>query len=542
MKYISILLLEDCKSYCDCLKEELKECDSESIKLNIHIANNTSEAKELLSVIDFNFIILDLNLSGEYGDDFIDYINNNTNSKIIVLTQNTDSKRRETLFEKNIIDYLSKKNHIIHIATDIIKTIEIYYDNFNKRILIVDSLVSSRKKLEKIFKNRNYKIVKVDDGNKALKVLQKKEFDLALIDIDTQIVTTDDVIYAIRSSRSNNQLPIIVFSNNDDYEDISRALKSGANEFIRKPYKLEDIILKTQRVLEMYSSQKRIELVNKELTREVQKAKKETQRRIEQEKLLIQQSRLAAMGEMIGNIAHQWKQPLTALNATIEDIEFKDRFNRLTKEIIKENVNTSKELIRYMAKTIDDFQDFFKPNKNKEFFMIADIIENNLSIISAYIKMDNITIQKSIPKDTKILGYKNELSQVLLNILYNAKDALIQNNINNKLIGIKIEHSKITFASGEEFITLPSINITICDNGGGIDEDIIEKIFDPYFTTKHKAQGTGIGLYMVKQIIENSFNGQITVSNGTINIDNKIYNGAKFLIKLPIASLKEVHF
>jgi signal transduction histidine kinase len=537
MKYVSLLLLEDCKSYCECLKEELLECESEEVKLSIHIAHSIQEAKDLLSIIDLNFIILDLNLSGELGEDFIDYAREETNSKIIVLTQNMDSKRRELLFEKNIIDYLSKKNHIVHIATDILKTIETYYDNFNKRILVVDKLSSSRKRLERFYKSRNYKIVKVDDGKKALKVLDRKSFDLVLIDLDIDIVPANDVIYSIRSQRVTRDLPVMVLSDNDDYENISMALKSGANEFIRKPYKLEDIILKSTRVLELYSSQKKLVLINRELKREVQKAKKETKRRLEQESMLVQQSRLAAMGEMIGNIAHQWKQPLTALSAIIQDFEFKDRFDRLNSDIIKKNVTQSKDLINYMSKTIDDFQDFFNPMKKKELFSIDDIINTNLKILSSVFNPFSIKIDKSLAADAKIFGYKNELSQVILNILNNAKDALVsENSYEDRLISIEVFKSKITHFDDDKFVTLPSLSITIHDNAGGISDEIIDKIYDPYFTTKHKAQGTGIGLYMVRQIIEGKFKGQVMVSNEDIEYNNRDYQGAKFLIKVPITT------
>jgi signal transduction histidine kinase len=537
MRYVSVLLLEDCESYCECLREELVESTSEKIKLSVHMTHTIAEAKELLNIIDINFVILDLNLQGETGEEFVDFAKDNINSKIIVLTQNIDSKKREILFEKNIIDYLSKRNHVVHIASDIVRTIERYYDNFYRRILIVDYLSSSRKKLERLYKNRNYKIVKVDDGTKALKVLSKKQFDMVLIDLDTSNDDANDVIYSIRSHRDTQNLPIIVLSSNDDYESISTALKSGANEFITKPYKLEEIILKSMRVLEIYSSQMMLVQLNKELQREVQKAKKETKRRLEQESMLVQQSRLEAMSEMIGNISHHWKQPLTALSAIIQDIEFKDRYGKLTTDIIKSNVSKSKELVKYMSSTIDDFRDFFDPYDKKELFSIDSVINSNIKILAPILKSYSIKIEKNLINDTKILGYKNELSQVILNILNNSKDALIKSeNRDNRVILIEVFKSKMTYYEDDKFVTLPSITITFHDNGGGISDDIIDKIYDPYFTTKHKAQGTGVGLYMVQQIIENKFNGQVIVSNASLVHKGTQYKGAKFILKIPITT------
>jgi signal transduction histidine kinase len=538
MRYVSILILEDCQSYCDCLKEELDSCENDYIKFSVHTTNSIDEAKEFLQIIDINFVILDLNLSGESGEDFLDYINNNSksNAKAIVLTQNEDSKRREKLFEKDIIDYLSKKNHVIQIASDITKIVEVYYENINKKILIVDPISSSRKKLQRLYKNRNYKIIKVDSIDKAIKLLDVIEFDLVLIDLDIKISKSNNLIYTIRSHRKNKDMPIIVLSSNDDYENISQALKSGANEFIRKPYRLEDIILKSTRVLELHSSQQKLHQVNKELKREVLKAKKEATRRVEQESMCEQQSRRAAMGEMIINIAHQWKQPLTALSALIQTIELKDRLNKLTKESIQSSVSQSKELIDYMSTTIDDFQEFLNPNRDREAFDINSIIDTNLTIISHILKLNSINTIINIDTNLKIYGHKNELSQSILNILNNAKDILLTQNIDDRYIFIDAFKSKITYFNDGMFITIPSVTITIHDSAGGIPDEIIDKIFDPYYTTKHKAQGTGIGLYMVRQIIEGKFKGQVMVSNADISYHDKEYFGAKFQIKVPLTS------
>ncbi|MEY4503834.1 MAG: hypothetical protein RL154_126 [Pseudomonadota bacterium] len=237
--------------------------------------------------------------------------------------------------------------------------------------------------------------------------------------------------------------------------------------------------------------------------------------KLEKEKLImLQQARLASVGEMIGNIAHQWRQPLNTLAIRIQEILFAFKSNEITEEYLHEFKNTSMELIEYMSKTIDDFRNFFKPDKEKMEFDIKDAIKSTLSILQDAMKSSCIKINLNISDDKLIiLGYKNEFTQVLVNILNNAKDAIQQNNNdNNRFINIKAynENSKV--------------NILISDNAGGIPTNIIDKIFDPYFTTKHASQGTGLGLYMSKMIIEENMDGKLSVEN--------IDGGACFLIEI----------
>jgi C4-dicarboxylate-specific signal transduction histidine kinase len=233
-----------------------------------------------------------------------------------------------------------------------------------------------------------------------------------------------------------------------------------------------------------------------------------------QEDILVQQSKMASMGEMIGNIAHQWRQPLNTLFLVIQKIKMYSDEDILTKKEIDKAVDKSKILINKMSSTIDDFRNFFKVDKAKKEFDISTAIDNTINLLDGSLKNSNILILKNY-KDTNIifLGFINELEQVLLNIINNAKDALIENSIKNSKINIKITKEQ------------NNINIDIFDNAGGIPEDIKEKIFEPYFTTKEQGKGTGIGLYMSKMIIENNFNGKINVYN--------INNGANFKIILP---------
>ncbi|WP_419768003.1 cache domain-containing protein [Arcobacter sp.] len=232
--------------------------------------------------------------------------------------------------------------------------------------------------------------------------------------------------------------------------------------------------------------------------------------KVKQQNILIQKSKMAAMGEMIGNIAHQWRQPLSQVSGLFFDIESAYDYKELDKKYLQNRVDEANDLLEYMSKTIDDFRNFFNPNSKKELFFLNEAIDNALKIVKSTLTFHHIELIINIEKDYKINGYKNEYSQAIMNIISNAKDILLEKNIQNPQIKI--------YAQKNEKLCLH-----IEDNAGGIDDTIINKIFDPYFTTKYD-YGTGIGLYMTKMIIEEKMNGTIRVKNST--------NGAIFSIEI----------
>ncbi len=241
-----------------------------------------------------------------------------------------------------------------------------------------------------------------------------------------------------------------------------------------------------------------LQSLNQDLERRIQEAVEQSKQK---DHLMAQQSKLASMGEMIGNIAHQWRQPLNALSLLLQKQQVFYERGMLTDEKIKESVLKGTALINKMSTTIDDFRDFFKPNKQKEYFDIKHAIENSIELIDASLYNQNIELTVDIAEGSRLYGYENEFSQVILNIVNNAKDALVQNNIDNAKVKI------------DTHINENKIDIHISDNAGGIPEHAIEKIFEPYFTTKEEGKGTGIGLYMSKMIIEDNMNGKIRVHN-----------------------------
>lgn len=241
---------------------------------------------------------------------------------------------------------------------------------------------------------------------------------------------------------------------------------------------------------------------------------------VTQSKLIESQSKLASMGEMIGNIAHQWRQPLSAISTIASGVHVKSEFGQLNEEELLEDMDHITEQSQYLSKTIDDFRDFIKNTNIKEDIRAHDVIKKALSITSSSIKDYNISLQLELEDDILLQGYGNQLIQAIINILNNAKDAISENIQNDDERFIFIATKK----KNNQFI------LTIKDNGGGIPENIIQNIFEPYFTTKHKSIGTGIGLSMAYQIITEHHNAMIRVSNKIFEFHQKEYKGACFEI------------
>ncbi|RLA78438.1 MAG: hypothetical protein DRG78_15145 [Epsilonproteobacteria bacterium] len=240
------------------------------------------------------------------------------------------------------------------------------------------------------------------------------------------------------------------------------------------------------------------------------------------EQVIHQQSKMASMGEMIGNIAHQWRQPLSVISTMASGISMQKQYDLFDEKTLTKSMDTIVDQTQFMSKTIDDFRDFFKTDKEKIKFELNNVIEQNISLMNASLKSHNIQLQFTPSEKIYINGYQNELTQSIINILNNAKDQLVKLHKETKrFIQIKIS------------IDSENINISIADNAGGVPKDIIGKIFEPYFTTKHQTQGTGIGLYMTHEIIYKHFNGDIKVMNENIDIDGIIYDCAIFKIILP---------
>lgn len=280
--------------------------------------------------------------------------------------------------------------------------------------------------------------------------------------------------------------------------------------------KLENAIRACKNHLELLS-------INQTLEKRVEE---EVHKNREKDKHILQQSRLAQMGEMISMIAHQWRQPLGSISTIAASIRLKMTLNRLvwdTKEdqtksrlFLEDSMERIESYVKFLTHTIDDFRNFFKPNKQKESVTLPQLITKTLEIIGKALEINGITINVKTYENEPVFTYANEVTQVILNILKNAEDVLKERKIVEPHVDIRIQADK-------EWQM-----ILIEDNAGGIATEVLEHIFEPYFSTKSEKNGSGLGLYMSKIIIEEHCKGEILVKNGTM--------GAQFIIKLHGAS------
>ena len=270
---------------------------------------------------------------------------------------------------------------------------------------------------------------------------------------------------------------------------------------------VNDIIRKYIKKVEYREAE--LENLNASLESKVNKGIEEGKRK---DKAILQQAKLARLGSMINMIAHQWRQPLSELSGTLMELETATLFKKVNEKHILSSISKSDILIEFMSNTIDDFRNFYKPDKTKEHFNIGKACEKAICLIQASLNSNGIQLQVNVQNNREVYGYPREFSQVILNLISNAQDILVEKKVVNPLIVLN------SYTQG-----LNSV-ITVKDNAGGIQEEYIDLIFDPYFTTKDKTKGTGLGLYISKLIIERNMGGELSVHN-----DN---DGAVFKIVL----------
>ncbi len=392
----------------------------------------------------------------------------------------------------------------------------------DKKILIIDDNPKNLQVAMSILNKEGYNLIYATSGEKGIELAQDDEFDLILLDVVMPGLNGYEVCEILRQQEKTKQTPIIFLTVKDDEKDIVKGFECGGVDYVTKPFCSEILLKRVDTHVRLYS-------ITKDLEKQVEQKIKTLRAK---DQILFQQAKLASMGEMIANIAHQWRQPLGAISSTISVIKTKfltNSFDFTTFKGIEEcnkyidnKLSDVEEYLLTLSSTIDDFRNFFKPQKEVTSFDIKDLIQKSIKLLSANLSTYDINIVNN-SKNIKIKTLKNELSQVLINILNNAKDAVLNNtSIEEKIIMIdtKVDNQNLI--------------ITIKDNGGGVDNKIIDRIFEPYFTTKDKQNGTGLGLYMSKEIVQKHLKGSLEVENVTFDYHKHSYKGAEFKIILPI--------
>lgn len=393
-------------------------------------------------------------------------------------------------------------------------------EEIRQKVLIVDDNPKNISVLEDTLEPLGYELFVSLNANKALDIIPVINPDLILLDIMMPDLNGFDMCRILKKDPKTAGIPIIFLTAIDSVESKVKAFKMGAADYICKPFNCLEVTARVNIHLQKALAFKKLEELNRILDHRVMD---EFSKRMKQEQMLMQQSKMAAMGEMIGVIAHQWKQPLNSLGLVVQNFGEMAGANSMSAEQADHAVEKMMSIINHMSKTVDDFRDFFKPNKEKKAFPVVSAIEDVFMLISAQLKNEDIVVKiVDNSNGAMALGYKNEFKQAVLNIVSNAKDAIIGHK--NKNLSQNFNGEIFVLIDAKNYSGNKKLEIKIVDNGGGIDEKIIDRIFDPYFTTKCDDTGTGIGLHMSKIIIEESMGGLISVNNFS--------NGAQFTIVL----------
>jgi signal transduction histidine kinase len=413
----------------------------------------------------------------------------------------------------------------------------------NALIICVDDekiiLTGLESELESTFGN-SYEIEYAESGEEALEIIEEaiednQDVAMVISDFIMPNMKGDELLIKIHELLPDTMK--IMLTGQADMEGIANAInKAKLYRYISKPWERSDLILTLEEALKSYENEKALKEHHKilqetvrEKTEELrelnsqleERVKEEVSKNIQQEKLLIQQARTSAMGEMMAAIIHQWKQPLAVINAVNNELTFKLRLDMLDNDTVTDVTETISGQVKHMNDTMNDFRNFFKPTQ-KQKFLLQTCVNNVIALIGDLFKSKGINIKFDIATENVASnGYPNELTQVIINILNNARDIIEEKNPPIKDVDIVV--------SSHDDMGI----ITITDYAGGIPEHIIDKVFDPYVTTKSEDKGTGIGLDMSKTII-NKAGGIIRAENISKELEGTSYSGARFTIELPI--------
>ena len=451
-------------------------------------------------IISFSItsLALYINLKNTYESQVIKFekdLNNIEKNRLEILSQSLWDVNQVAI---NIfLENLLNDEHIVY-AKIIENDGNIYEFGEEKK----EDIIKKEFVINKTFKDENYfigKLIVIADLTPLKDKLQNDALNTILFKLIEIFLISLLIIFLIKKFITNSIEDMADYANNLTLDNLDTPLKIK-NSGDKNNHNELDVVAHA-------INKMRINLIH-----QIEKSR-------EKDTILAHQSKMAAMGEMIGNIAHQWRQPLSVISTAATGIKVNKELGIFDEATIIETMDAINESTQYLSTTIDDFRNFFKPEKDKKYFKISNVFNKTFSLIHQQFKNRDIDIIQDI-KNAQILGFENELIQVLINILNNSRDELINLSNQKKLIFL---NSQI---KGNKLI------IKIKDNAGGIKEDVINRIFEPYFTTKTKNLGTGIGLYICEEIVVKHMQGSIEVKNSIYTHENIEYKGAEFIIIL----------
>lgn len=366
-------------------------------------------------------------------------------------------------------------------------------ENNKYTILIVDDTATNIDILLDLL--QGYDLVVAMDGKSALDILaDDNNIDLILLDIMMPNMDGFEVCKKIKQNTKTKDIPVIFLTAKSDDDSIKTAFEIGGIDYVTKPFRPIELTSKIKTHLQLVTHQKQV----------------------------LEDNRHIVLEELINNIAHQWRQPLSVISTQASSILLQKELGIISDEEISTGCNSILKNTDFLSNTIENFRKILIYKSHTEVFNLQELIEDNRSLLEYTDNDENSSISINIQKDIVIKGFKNELIQVILHIVDNAKSIECPEEKRVILLDAKKENN------GNKVV------ITIQDNCGGIKSEIMDKIFDPYFTTKHKYIGTGLGLYIAYNVIKNSFLGTIKATNSSFEYENTTYKGANFEIQIPL--------
>jgi len=364
-------------------------------------------------------------------------------------------------------------------------------------ILIVDDIKINVNILVELLSD-SYDVLVALNGSSALEIIKEEKVDLILLDIMMPDMNGYEVCETLKSDSSYDarDIPIIFITAITDEDSIEKAYDVGGIDYITKPFKQKELLAKVKREMQL---------------------KKLKKQEIEYQKQL-------SIKDLLHNISHQWRQPLSVISTAASTIQVTQEFSKLSNEELDNLCEIIIKNTKSLSKTIDEFSDFVVGKTEPKLIDMNNKMDKFISLIKPSIKKHSIELVTKLESDIEIKSYPKELMQCYMNIINNAEDAFEHNNIP--------KDERYIFIS--QYVKNNYIYIKFKDNAGGIPEDVISRVFEPYFTTKHKSQGTGLGLSMTYNMIESKMKGNILVSNENYTYKNKSYKGASFEMIIPI--------
>ena len=500
----AILIAEQDKVLSNTLHNLIKE----KTRYTCIVSNDTRKTLILLKEHkdDFELIILDLELPDTPEGGLVEPILK-LNIPLIIFTKNVNDEKKYR--ETKIADYIVKTGAFSIYRT--LAVVEQILRNKHINVLVADSSDQEAQEIKKLLGTHKLNVVTASDGETALEIIEKiPNFHLLITEFDLPKISGLKLIRTLRQKYNRNQMAIIVVTNNKEKYVSPKCFKSGANDFIYKGYDREEFYARLNVHLEMLSLFDTIKI------EALQKANKE--------KLLLEDNKMSMIAELLFNISHHWRQPLMVISTTVGSLRMLKELGTINLDKELQSLDDVSDLTQEMSKTIEMFKDFFSFSKEKEKFKVIDTLNDYSNLIVTALKEQSI--QLIITGDENIIfeANKENFIQVIINTINNAKEAVFKQDEYEKIILISVKQN-------EEHV----IEINLTDSGGGVSEEITQKIFEPYFSTKEDRNGTGLGLFIARKYVVNEFKGTIGTSNIHFEYEDKKYFGANFKIILPLS-------